>query len=96
MLFKFGDVERRQLRLYRDAPPRDVRGCVVGVEYLEKCMDRLCLLGNDGEYSLDDDMHLVIEVLVTLKSCNQRLEVLAQQLYKIHPSLLKPLVGQLY
>jgi hypothetical protein len=96
MLFKFGDVERRQLRLYRDAPPQDVKGCVTGVEYLEKCMDRLCLLGNDDTCSLDEDMHLLIEALKTLKACNQRLEVLAQQLYKLHPSLLKPLVGQLY
>jgi hypothetical protein len=96
MLFKFGDLERSSLRLYRDAPPTSVNGCAVGVDFLEQCMDRICLMGNDGSCHIDEDMHLIVEAMKVLKETNTRLERLAIQLNSIHPSLLKPLIGPLY
>jgi hypothetical protein len=96
MLLKFGRHEREWLRLYLAHPPTTVAECETGVTYVEDCLERLCGIGSDDEQEFDDDMMLIMSVLKALKWRNLEIEVLAKQLYAIHPSLARPLLKPEY
>lgn len=92
MLLKFGSVEREHLRLYRDCPPMDIPSCSRGIEYMESCIDRICLTEGEDEQQMQKDMTLLVEALTSLKVRVSELERLARQLYGLHQSLMKPLI----